>query len=489
MGHDGTYTEAAPLILEPRAHPGPGWGALALLAVVNFMVILDSQIVILALPAITSDLGFSSDGAQWVMSIYLLMFGGLLLLGGRAGDLVGHRRVFLVGAGLFGLASVGCALAWNPETLVGARALHGVSAALMAPTALGILVTTYVRERERNIALAVWGGCGGLGATAALFIGGALTDTVGWRSIFFLNVPVALVLLAASPLLKKDVAARRFAVQKVDLGGAVTLALGLLIFCYLVVEAPTAGWLSAQTIGLAGVTVGLAAAFYVVERRVANPLIPLRLLRSRTLVAGNAVIFLIGMSAWGFGLLTSVYTQNLLGWTALKYGLGTVAMTLMAVVGSYVAQAALPRLGPRRVAAISAICLAVGTLALAWVSEDGTYLGDLLLGLVLFGAGLGAGTVAGAVAALSDASETDAGVASGMSTASFQIGGAFGAAVITSVLLSQGTGPLLRIEGIQSGFIAAAIFCLAAFLIAAMVMKPRMPLTESGSPATRDASL
>lgn len=473
MAQDSTPTGTIPLA-EAGDDRGPGWGALALLAVVNFMVILDSQIVILALPAVTSDLGYSPDGAQWVMSIYLLMFGGLLLLGGRAGDLIGHRRVFLVGVGLFGLASVCCGLAWSPETLVGARALHGLSAALMAPTALGILITTYVRERERNLALAVWGGCGGLGATAALFVGGALTDVVGWRSIFFLNIPVALALLAASPLLKKDGAARKLSVEKVDPGGAVTLALALVTFCFVIVEAPTAGWLSAQTVGLAAVAIGLAAAFYAIEYRVDSPLIPLRLLRARALVGGNAVIFLIGMSAWGVGLLTSVYAQNLLGWTALWYGLGTVAMTLMTLVGSYAAQAALPRLGSRVVAALSVLCLGAGATALIWVSRDGSYVGDLLLGLLLFGIGLGAGSVAASVAALSDASDADAGVASGMSTASFQIGGAFGAAVVTSVLVSRGN-PVDHIDGIQAGFVATVVFCLVALLVAVLVMKPRSP--------------
>ena len=291
------------------------WKALALLAVVNFMVILDSQIVILALPSVQTGLGFSPGGAQWVMSAYLLGFGGLLLLGGRAGDLLGRRRVFLAGTALFGLASLLCGLAWSPWILIAARAVHGASAALMAPTALAILITTFPSGSERNTALAVWGGFGGLGATAALLIGGTVTSLLGWEWIFFLNVPVAAGLLALAPALLRESRDQARRTRRFDAPGAVTLTAALVLACYAVVQAPAAGWASTQTTGLLAAAAVLAVSFSRIEARAAAPLVPLRIFRSRSLNGGNAVTLLTGMAAWGVGLVTSLYAQRVLGYS------------------------------------------------------------------------------------------------------------------------------------------------------------------------------
>ncbi len=321
--------------------------ALALLCLVDFMVILDSQIVILGIPPVQRDLGFSADGVQWVLSAYLISFGGLLLLGGRAGDLLGRRRMLMLGCALFGASSLLCGLAWTPAALVAGRVLQGVSAAVMAPTALAILMTTFAEGPERNRAIAFWGATGGLGATAALLVGGTLVDLLGWRSIFLINVPIAALLLIAGPGLLQE-SRDRDEPRQYDLAGALTITLALASLIYAVVEVPDAGWLNPLFL----VAAALLAAFIRIEQTVANPLVPLRLFRSRTLVGGNTVSVLAGIAAWGQGLLVSLYAQDVLGYSAIEFGLGTSVMTAGTLVGSFTAQRLANRIGLFPIAAV-----------------------------------------------------------------------------------------------------------------------------------------
>ena len=284
------------------------WKALALLCVAFFMVILDAQIVILGLPSIEAELGFSADGAQWVISAYLLSFGGLLLLGGRSADLLGRRRMFMVGTALFLVSSLACGLAWSGGLLIAARLVQGVSAAIMAPTALSILMTTFEEGAERNKALGIWSAIGGVGATAALLIGGPLTDGLGWEWIFFINIPVAVGLLALSPRLLRE--SRGEASQRIyDVAGAATITAALVLLVYAVVEAPEAGWGDGRTIGLLVASGVLVALFALVETRSASPLVPLGIFRSRSLVGGNLVLAALGMVAWGMSV-TSRCTRS-----------------------------------------------------------------------------------------------------------------------------------------------------------------------------------
>ncbi len=387
---------------------------------VNFMVILDSQIVILAIPSIETDLGLSASSAQWIVSGYLLSFGGLLLLGGRAGDLLGRRRVFMAGVALFGVSSLACALAPSAGVLVAARVVQGVSAAVMAPTALAILMTTFAEGRKRNTALAFYGGVGGLGATAALLIGGLLTDLFGWQAVFLLNLPVAAALFALAPVLLDE--SRNTGTESgYDPAGAlsITASLGLLI--YAVVGAPTAGWASARTLGLLAGGVVLLAAFVAIEARGSAPLVPLRVFRSRILVAGNLVMLFAAMCAFGMSFILSRYAQDVLSLSPIEFGLGTAAMTVGTLVGSFAAQRIVARTGLWPIAATSFVLLGAGLLLLSGVSPDGNYTADLLPGLLVFGPGLGAGTVVGSIAALTGVDEADAGVASGTNTGAFQI--------------------------------------------------------------------
>jgi EmrB/QacA subfamily drug resistance transporter len=439
------------------------WKALALLCVASFMVILDSQIVILALPAIQTGLGFTGPGVQWVLSAYLLAFGGLLLLGGRAGDLLGRRRVFRAGTVLFGVSSLLCGLAWAPWALVVARVLQGLSAAMMAPTALAIVMTTFPEGPERARALAFWGGTGGLGATAALLVGGTVTGALGWQWIFFLNLPVALGMLAgAATVLREsrvDAGRRRY-----DPVGALLVTGAFVLLINAVAGAPRAGWTDVTTWeSLAGSAV-LFAVFVAVEHRSSAPLVPLRIFRGRPLVAGNLTILLFGVCAWGMGVPLSLYAQDVLGYTPLQFGLATAAMTVMTLVGSYGAQALVARVGMRLIGAVGIALMGIGTLLLARVPVDGSYVADILPALVPFGLGLGAGTVAASIAALTGVEERYAGVASGTNTAAFQIGGALGAAVVTTVAASAGpTG------GFQASFVAVTI-CAVIGLGAALLM-------------------
>jgi EmrB/QacA subfamily drug resistance transporter len=466
--------------VQPAAgQPDPRrWKALALLCTAFFMVILDSAIVVVALPSIDADLGFSTGDLQWVLSAYLLSFGGLLLLGGRAADLLGRRRVFMAGTGLFALASLACGLAGSDIALVAARVVQGVAAAVMTPTALSILTTTFEEGSERNKALGVWAAVGGVGATAAWIVGGPITDGLGWEWIFFINVPVALGVVALSPGLLRESRdqGRR---HGFDVAGGVTITAALVALVYAVVEAPEAGWGSAQTLGLLGLSALLIALFAGIEARSAAPLAPLRMFRSRALVGGNLVLFSLGMLAFGMPFILTQYAQQVLDWSPVEFGLGSVVMPVMAAVGSATGQAIATRGGIRWIVVVSMLLTGSGCLLLTQVSVDGSYLSDVFFGLLVFGPGLGAGYVAGSIASLAGVAETEAGLASGLNNTSFQIGGAVGVAILSTIAVSEaeGSGPLAALtNGYQAAFATAIAFAgvglLTAFLLLGRLRAP-----------------
>jgi EmrB/QacA subfamily drug resistance transporter len=467
------------------------WKALALLCTAFFMVILDSAIVIVALPSIEQDLGFASAGdLQWVLSAYLLSFGGLLLLGGRSADLLGRRRLFMVGTGLFGLASLACGLAPSDIALIAARVVQGIGAAIMTPTALSILTTTFEEGAERNKALGVWASVGGVGATSAWLIGGPITDELGWEWVFFINIPVALGIVALSPVLLRESRAqterRRF-----DFAGAITITAALVALVYAVVEAPEAGWASGQTLGLLAGSAALIALFATIESRSAAPLAPLRIFRSRALVGGNLVLVSLGMLAFGMPFILTQYAQQVLGYSAIEFGLGSVVMPVTAAIGSAAGQSLVTKTGFRSVAAVSMVLTGAGTALLTQVSVDGSYLGDIFFGLLVFGPGLGAGYVAGSVASLAGVAESEAGLASGLNNTSFQIGGAVGVAIVSSVAASQAEGadPVALTNGFESAFGAAIVFAALGLLAAILLLGKgrRPPLQLEPQPAAAGA--
>ena len=457
------------------------WWALALLCAAFFMVILDANIVVVALPSIDGDLGFAEQGLQWVVSAYALTFAGLLLLGGRAADLLGRRRVFMVGLLFFTSASLLCGLAWSPGALIGARALQGVGAAIMTPTALSIISTTFQEGAERNKALAIWGMNGAFGATAGYLIGGPLADGPGWEWIFFINVPIGLAALALCPLLVRESRAAT-ARRSYDTGGALTITGALVLLVYGVVDAPDAGWGSPQTIVLLAGAATLVAAFAVIESRHSAPLVPLRLLRSRTLVGANAVMLLFGALGSGMPFILTQYAQQVLGLSALEFGVGFVVTPIAAAVGMTVGQAAVARVGFRPVAATGMALLGAGCLLLTQASVGGSYTGDILLGSLVFGAGIGPVFVTASIAALAGVPEREAGLASGLSNSAFQLGGALGVALVTTVavsrsedLLADGAAPLVVLtEGYGAAFAACVVLAVVGATLALLLLgRPR----------------
>jgi EmrB/QacA subfamily drug resistance transporter len=442
------------------------WWALALLCGAFFMVLLDATIVIVALPSIQADLGFSEHGLQWVLSAYALTYGGLLLLGGRAADLLGRRRLFMIGVLLFTAASLMCGLAWSPAALLAARVVQGIGAAIMTPTALSIISTTFPEGPERNKALGIWGGLGGIGAATAWLIGGPLVDGPGWAWIFFINIPLGLSALALSPVLLRE-SRGALTRRSYDPAGALTITGALVLLVYAVVEAPDVGWGDVRTILLFAGSAVLLAAFVLIESRHRAPLVPLRILRSRTLVGANVVMLLNGTVAFGMPFILTLYAQQVLGYSAVKFGLGSVVLAVAVTVGAVVGQAAVLKVGFRGVAATGMALMGAGSLLLTQVSVGGSYFGDIFLGLLVCGLGLGLVFVTATVAALADVAERESGLASGLSNTALQIGGALGVAIVTTVAVSSsqhyltahgGANHLVVLnEGFQSAFLACVV--------------------------------
>jgi EmrB/QacA subfamily drug resistance transporter len=458
-----------PSQLDPRR-----WWVLALLCGAFFMVILDASIVFVALPSIGADLGFSEHGLQWVVSAYAVTFGGLLLLGGRAADLLGRRRVLMVGVAVFTTASLLCGLSASPAALLAARAAQGVGAAIMTPTALSIISTTFPEGPERNKALGIWGMLGGLGATAGWLIGGPLVDGPGWQWIFLINLPIGLAALALSSVLlseSRSAAARR----SYDPAGAVTITGGLVMLVYALVEAPGVGWGDARTILLVAGSAVLFAAFALIESRHPAPLVPLRLFRSRTLVGANLVMLLFGTVAFGMPFVLTLYAQQVLGYSALEFGAGTAVVALAAAVGSIVGQAAVLKVGFRPVAATGMTLMGAGSLLLTQVTVGGSYFGDIFVALLIFGPGIGLAFVTATVAALAGVAERESGLASGLSNTAFQVGQALGVAIASTVAVSRSedylagnerANPLVALtEGFQSAFLACGVLAGIAVLL------------------------
>jgi EmrB/QacA subfamily drug resistance transporter len=480
----------------PPAQPDSRrWWALALLCGAFFMVILDANIVVVALPSIDEALSFSEQGLQWVISAYAITFAGLLLLGGRAADLLGRRRVFMVGLLFFTLASLLCGFAWSSDALIGARAFQGIGAAIMTPTALSIISTTF-EGAERNKAFAIWGMNGAFGATAGYLIAGPIVDGPGWEWIFFINVPVGLAALALSPVLVRESRAA-LTRRSYDPAGALTITGALVLLVYALVEAPDAGWGSLRTILLFAASAGLLAAFALIESRHRAPLMPLRLLRSRTLVGANLVMLSFGTVAFGMPFILTQYTQQVLGWSALEFGTSFVVTPIAAAAGMMVAQAAVLKVGFRPVAATGMALLGAGSLLLTQVSVGGSYFGDIFFGLLVFGAGIGPVFATVTIAALADVAERESGVVSGLSNSAFQIGGALGVAILSTVAVSRsedyqaanaGANPLVVLtEGFQSAFVACVVLAgIGVALALPLLGRPRQarePLEPAPAPA------
>jgi EmrB/QacA subfamily drug resistance transporter len=461
-----------------RAESDPKrWWALALLCSAYFMVILDVSIVNVALPSIQKDLHFSQGDLQWVLSAYALTFGGFLLLGGRAADLLGRRRVFMAGVALFTAASLACGLSNSEGMLIAARAVQGLGAAILSPAALSIISTTFAEGSERNKALGIWGAMGGSGAAVGVLMGGVLTKWLGWEWIFFVNIPVGVtVLLLVRSVVRESRA--EHAVRQYDALGAVLITSALVLLVYALTRANVNGWGSAETIGVLAVSAVLHIAFVVVEQRSKAPLVPLGIFaRLRTLTGANVVAFLLGGLTFAMFFMLSLYMQQVLGMSALQAGAGYLAVALTAIVSAGVAQATVTKIGIKPAMMFGLALMTLGNVWFTQVSADGSYAVDLLPGFFAIGIGLGFSFVPVSIAALAGVAPQEAGLASGLFNTSQQIGGALGVALFSTVstnraqhLLAEGES---RAQALTSGFALSfwvAVGFGAAALLAALLM-------------------
>jgi EmrB/QacA subfamily drug resistance transporter len=467
------------------------WLALAVIVAAQFMVVLDVAIVNVALPSIKTDLGFSQESLQWVITAYAILFGGVLLLGGRLADLLGRRRLFVAGLALFTAASLLDGLAWSEASLITFRAVQGLGAAMLSPAALSILTTTFREGRERNLALGIWGAASGSGGAAGVLLGGALTSALSWSWIFFINIPVGIVVLAVTPWLLRESRAE-LAHRHFDFAGAASITSGLMLLVYAMTRATQHGWATAETVGLLGASAALVLAFVVIELRSKAPLLPLGIFRLRTLAAANASGLLMGGAIFSQFFLLTLYMQQVLHYSAMKTGVAYIALTLAIVLFSGVAQALVTRIGIRRTLPVG---LAVSTVALvlfARLPVDGNYFWDLFPAFIISGVGLALGFVPVSIAALAGVRQSEAGIASGLINTTQQVGGAIGVAVATTVATTYtshfvtahaGSTPLsgaALTHGFEIAFyVLAGLAAVGAILAAALVeSKPKLAQVE-----------
>jgi EmrB/QacA subfamily drug resistance transporter len=448
------------------------WLVLVIVGLAQFMVILDATIVNVALPSIQHGLNFSPSSLQWIVNAYTLAFGGFLMLGGRAADLIGRRRLFVLGIVLFSAASLMNGLAGSAGILVAGRALQGLGGALVSPAALAVLTTTFAEGRERTTALGVWSAVAVGGGAIGLLLGGVLTSLLSWQWIFFVNVPVGVVaiLLALRYVPESRVENAR---GGVDVAGAVSITAGLVVLVYALVNAQTAGWISLTTFGLGAIAAALLAGFFVIESRLRHPLIRLGIFRMRSITGSNLAMLLVAAGMFALFYFASIYVQEVLGYSALRAGLAFLPVTGGIIVGAGLSQQLIRRVGVRAVGLVGMTIAATGLILLSRIPVAGTYLGDLLPGLMIMAIGMGLTFVPITLIATTNVEPRDAGLASGLLNTSQQLGGAIGLAVLSTLAanttsntlaaLGQVPSAASRVSALVSGFHVA--FLVGAFLM------------------------
>jgi EmrB/QacA subfamily drug resistance transporter len=453
------------------------WTTLVLLGLAQFMVILDITVVNVALPSIAEDLAFSESDLQWVITAYVLVTGGLLLLGGRATDLFGRRRVFLAGLGIFTLASLASGLAPSPEALVAARAAQGLGAAMLMPGGLSIVTTTY-EGGQRTAALAAWSTISSAGAAIGVILGGILTSGLGWEWIFFINVPVGIATWIGVMRVVPD-APPTAAGRRLDVLGAGTAVIGLAGLVYATEGANDHGWGSARTLLLLAASAVLLAAFLGIERRVREPILPPATWRNRSLVSGVGLILAATALLIAVFFLNTLYLQDILGWSALETGLAFLPLVVAIGVAANAASRLIPRLGSSNLAALGLLLVAAGAVLLALAPDVASYGTDVLPALVVLGLGVGLVFPAGSIAAMSEVDEQTAGIASGLLATGHELGAAFGAAAISAVATAAST----FVAGYADGFVAVAVVAAAVAIVALVATPTVRPGVEPGPAA------
>ena len=451
---------------------GRRWAALAVIVTAQFMVILDVAVVNVALPSIKTDLGFSDESLQWVVSAYAIFFGGALLLGGRLADLLGRRRLFVGGLLLFAASSLLCGVAWSEASLIGFRAVQGLAGALLVPAALSLLMTTFAEGRDRNLALGIYGAASGSGAAAGVLLGGVLTSYLSWSWIFFVNVPVGIVAALLAVVLLGE-SRPELGHRHLDARGAVTATAGLMLLVYALSRATTEGWGSAAALLPLVGSVALLSAFIALEARSPWPLLPLRLFRGPSLAAANVAMAIIGAVAFSEFFLLSLYLQDILGYSAMQGGVAFVAFAGTVVVVSNLAQLIVARIGARTTLTIGLLTSAVSVALLIRLPVDGQYFWDLFPAFVLGGAGMGLSFVPVTILGLAGVSRVDAGVASGLINTSRQIGGAIGIAATSAIAAAAtsryGDGPVTSLAALDRGYQTALAALTGLLLLGAAV--------------------
>jgi EmrB/QacA subfamily drug resistance transporter len=463
-----------------KANDRTRWLALYVLCAGVLMIVLDMTVVNVALPSIKDDLAFSQSDLAWVVNAYLIAFGGLLLLAGRVGDLIGHRRIFMIGLGIFTVASLLCAVAQTQEMLVAARFVQGAGGALTSAVVLGMIVTMFPEPKEQAKAIGVYGFVASAGGSIGLLAGGVLTDLINWHWIFFINLPVgvavaffALRLIEARPGIGFE--------ESADVLGAALLTSGLMLGVYTILEVESQGWGSGQTLALGAVSLALIAVFVLRQSRIEHPLMPLRLFRSRNVSASNVIQALLVVGMFGMFFLGALYLQQILGYTPLEVGFAFLPATIvMGTMSLRISQPLVMRFGPRSVLIASLLLIAAGMFLFTNTPVDGSYLANVMPPMILLGIGAGAGFPALMTLAMSGATPSDAGLASGLVNTSAQVGGAIGLAVLatlaterTQELLADGDSQLAALNsGFHLAYVIGGALALVAVVLAVVWLEP-----------------
>jgi EmrB/QacA subfamily drug resistance transporter len=457
------------------------WTALILLCAAQFVVVLDASIVNVALPTIGRGLHFSEANLPWVVNAYVIAFGGFLLLGGRAADLLGRRRVFMAGLLVVAVASLAAGFSANEGQLIAARAAQGLGAAIISPSALSIVTTLFRDGVERNKALGVWGAVAGSAGAVGVLLGGILTEGLGWEWVLWVNVPVSLIALALTPGLIPE-SRSESATRHYDAAGALSVTAGLSLLAYALLDANSAGWGSTRIVGLLALAVALIGAFVVIELRSKAPLVPFRIFRLRTLTAANVVGLLLGASLFSMFFYISLYMQQVLGYSPIHAGLSYLPLAVTLIVAAGLGGQLVTRFGFKPILAVGMLLVALGLLWFSRVSVGGGFVGDILGPSLLAAIGLGFGFVTSTIAAVSGVEEREQGLASGLINTSQQIGGALGLAVLSTIatsrtdhVLASGASnlPGALTEGFQSAFLAGAVIAALGFVATLILIRSR----------------
>jgi EmrB/QacA subfamily drug resistance transporter len=469
---------------QPDASRAAGVNAnavLAIVAVAQFMVILDASIVNVALPTIKRDVGFSEQSLSWILNAYTLIFGGFLLLGGRLADRLGRRRLFMAGIALFAGASLVCGVSQSEGMLLVARGFQGLGGAMVSPAALSIILTTFAEGPQRNRALAVWGAIAGAGGAVGLLLGGLLVQALSWRWVFFVNVPIGIAVLALAPRIIPESRSESVAKSGYDAGGAVAITLGTIALVFTLIKANSWGWTSARTIAGFVVAAALVFAFVVIERRHKDPLVPLRIFSNRSLSAADATLLVTVAALFGMFFFLTLYFQQVLGYSALKTGIAYLPLSLSLIGASGVASRFVDRFTPKPILVAGLLIASGGFVVLTSVSGHGDYASHVLPAMLILGVGMGMAFVPVTIAGTSGVAPEDSGLASGLLNTTQQVGGSLGLAILSSIATSRTSSalhtgsalPAALTHGFKGAFIVGAVLCATGAVFTTVLLPGR----------------